>query len=265
MINVRKRSARRLGFTLVELLVVIGIIALLMSILMPALNRMRQQSLSLKCKAQMRSIGQLLLIYAQNNNGWVYPVGEFVDIGEGTPPAKDAHYKTLGHEPGEKDENGVVDDGKSRRWPIYVFEEHVWNPPIMTCPSDQDPVEEHTYILNKHLCDKKDKIVKLHTILTRSFSEVLLMGEKRVDKHDYYMGRKENDPADSEFLIVEPYKHGIKLGSNYLYLDYHVEIQPPNEMAGGKDPWDVTLGSATQSPTTPTTPPNSGSTSASLP
>src|SRR5687767_13122830 len=119
----KKRSTRRFGFTLVELLVVIGIIALLMSMLMPALNRVRQQSLSLKCKAQMRSIGQLLLIYAQNNNGWVYPVGKLLEIGEGSPPAKEPYYKTLGHEPGEKDDNGVVDDGKSRRWPIYVFEE----------------------------------------------------------------------------------------------------------------------------------------------
>ena len=98
----------------------------------------------------------------------------------------------------------------------------------MTCPSDTDPVEEHTYILNKHLCDREDKLVKFGTLIpNRSTSEVLLMGEKRIDKHDYYMGRKEDEPVNSEFLIVEPYKHGLKLGSNYLYLDRHVSLEPP--------------------------------------
>ena len=57
------------AFSLVELLVVIGIISLLMGMLLPALKGARLQANSLVCKANLRSIGQLLIIYANNNNG----------------------------------------------------------------------------------------------------------------------------------------------------------------------------------------------------
>jgi prepilin-type N-terminal cleavage/methylation domain-containing protein/prepilin-type processing-associated H-X9-DG protein len=75
-----KRVSRKAGFTLVELLVVIGIIALLISILLPSLNRARETANRVKCANNLKQIGLAIALYTNENHGQ-YPRTYFASNG----------------------------------------------------------------------------------------------------------------------------------------------------------------------------------------
>lgn len=184
-----------------ELLVVIGIIALLISMLMPAISNSRRQSLSVACKSNLKQNYTMLLTYALDNHGYMFPTG----FGSNMPPDK--------------------------RWPVYVFKPPVANPPTMRCPSDENPIFEHSYVLNNHFLPHG---IRYGATKGVNPSDIVVMGEKKSTENDYYMDLKDYD------RVVEQYRHGLQIGSNYGFMDGHIDTRPPKYIVTALDPWDPT-------------------------
>jgi prepilin-type N-terminal cleavage/methylation domain-containing protein/prepilin-type processing-associated H-X9-DG protein len=135
------RSTRRHGFTLVELLVVIGIIGLLISILLPALSNAKKQGQMVKCLSNMRQLAMATLTYCNNNK---YALPGPAEGGDGSPPTqKNRHDFVFWMPPTGAAPYKDVD--QSALTP-YIGTNGKFPVEIMHCPADV--VAEHQSVYN---------------------------------------------------------------------------------------------------------------------
>lgn len=110
-VTATRRSKRSFlhGFTLVELLVVIGIIALLISILLPTLGKARLAAQSAACKSQLRQYALATEMYTIDNKGWMPDSHKFLNYQEGLPRymGNDVLVERIARCPGDADTEGM--------------------------------------------------------------------------------------------------------------------------------------------------------------
>lgn len=209
------------AFTLVELLVVVGIIAVLMGILLPALSGARRTANAVKCLSNMRNMAMAQVMYCNENNGYLVQAG-------------------FGH--------GGAHSHEEVAW-LNTLQQYYQSKLVARCPADDSPYWEggrplpgttNQYrrtsyginsFLDKDLCPWGGPYVKITQIrqsaATIQFLEMAQTGDYAGADHphvDLWIG---NVPAKAQAQL-EINVHGGKLNSwsgraNYTFLDGHAE------------------------------------------
>ena len=196
----------RAGFSLVEIIVVMGILAVVLGLLIPAIGALRQSAGVVRCQAQLHQLGQAVAAYANDNSGSVVPMA----FGPGL---------------------------QWMPWRLLLFDE-LNSPdavaPFLICPTGVDFNERQTYMLNGWVLVRD---IRLHGdgLRGRPPSTVIIAGENLPGlSYDYY------PLVNGEALAYDPFRHGVVRRSNYLWLDLHVSNEVPEQAFSSEgDPWYI--------------------------
>lgn len=224
---------RKPGFTLVELLVVIGIISVLVALLLPTLATARSQVRYTMCQSNLRQLSQAMLAYAADNDGWI-PVWnwEFPDPDYGGQPDIGTNNT------GSMNESNFVEKGLIWRYTgdrrIYVCPEYplllqnadhtLWGfPPQWTYHVNGQPGYSMEVDLATNKLRVAGMVTKIFRVRPSAQRVFMLMEQDETDSACWDNGVTEcgqitlpNSGADS----LGEFHHG---GGNMAFFDGHVE------------------------------------------
>lgn len=179
------RLSSRRAFTLVELLVVVAIIALLVSILLPTLNKAKAAAKMVMCQTNLHAIGKAAYLYAAENDdyiprGMALPNNDPSNINFG-------YYQFAGrlspYVGGPVVPLSDADEDDEYEEMYNVFYDAFKHIPAYRCPSFQDPEYVLTYVVNARRMERNPASGDTETGVSQLFklpvppAEVLYIGE----------------------------------------------------------------------------------------